>query len=128
MKLFIIMLVKSMGTPSHIIGMVICPRNMPWLFTVRICRVNFPQLLAVAICREYLPWLFAVGLFCVCKQIFFLCERIFFLCKETFLNWKQTFFIWKQISFMRISFLTVFVFVTAVAVMGNLTFVTAWTF
>ena len=106
MKLFIRMFVKSIGTPSHIIAMV---GYLPWKY-------------AVGICHSYLPWeCFAVGLFCVCKQTFFLCEWNFFLRKQTFLNWKQTFFIWEQnfFSFMRISFLTVFLFVFAVAVMGH---------
>ena len=129
MKLFIIMFVKSICTPSHIVqcylpwtyAVAICHWNLPQLFAVRTCHGNLPQLFAVAICREYLSWLFAVGLFFVCKQTFFLCEWIFFLCKRTFLNWKQTFFIWEQnfFSFMRISFLTVFLFVFAVAVMGH---------
>ena len=85
------------------------------------CNGYFPCKYTVAICRWNLPQLFAVGLFCVCKQNFFLCEWNFFLCKQTFLNWKQTFFIWEQnfFSFMRISFLTVFLFVIAVAVMGH---------
>ena len=110
MKRFIIMFVKSIGTPSHIIAMVIWPGNMLWLFAVRICRGNLPQLFDVAIYREYLPWVFVV----------FLCEWIFFLCKQSFLNWKQTFFIWEQnFSFMRISFITVFLFAFAVAVMGH---------
>ena len=98
------MFVKSISTPSHIIAMVICPVNMPWLF-------------AVGICRSYLPWV----CFVYVNKTFFLCEWNFFLCKQTFLNWKQTFFIWEQnfFSFMRISFLTVFLFVIAVAVMGH---------
>ena len=127
MKLFIIMFVKSICTPSHIVAMVICSGNIPWLFTIGICRSYLPWHFAVGICRSYLPWefaaaicrgflpwvfvwLFAVGLFFVCKQTFFLCEWIFFLCKRTFLNWKQTCFIWEQnfFSSMRISFLTVF--------------------
>ena len=127
MKLFIIIFVKSICTPSHIVTMVICPGNIPWLFAIGICRSYLPWHFAVGICRSYLPWefaaaicrgflpwvfvwLFAVGLFFVCKQTFFLCEWIFFLCKRTFLNWKQTCFIWEQnfFSSMRISFLTVF--------------------
>ena len=94
---------------------------LQWLFALEICRENLPQLFAVRICRSYLPWVFAVGLFCVCKQTFFLCERIFFLCKQTFFNWKQTFLIREQdfFLFMRISFLTVFLFAIAGAVMGH---------
>ena len=91
----------------------ICRGFLPWKFAAAICRENLPQLFAVTIFREYLPWLFAAELFCVSKKMFFLCEWVFFLCKQTFLNWKQTFFIWEKnfLSFMRISFLTVFLYV-----------------
>ena len=58
MKLFI-MFVKSIGTPSHIIAMVICAGNMPCLFVVEfaaaIYRENLPWLFVVEICRSYLP-------------------------------------------------------------------------
>ena len=62
MKLFIIMFFKSIGTPSDIIAMVICPVDIPWLF-------------AVGICSGYLPWVCFVYVnkpfFCVSETFFF---------------------------------------------------------
>ena len=149
MKLFIIMFVKSICTPSHKVAMVICPGNMQWLFAIGICRSyfrgflpwkfaaaichgnlpqlfavaiccgNLPQLFAVAICRGYLPWV----CFLYVNKPFFCVRQSFFFVNELFSNWKQTFLIWEQnfFTFMRISFLTVFLFVFAVAVMGHRT-------
>ena len=149
MKLFIIMFVKSICTPSHKVAMVICPGNMQWLFAIGICRSyfrgflswkfdaaichgnlpqlfavaiccgNLPQLFAVAICRGYLPWV----CFLYVNKPFFCVRQSFFFVNELFSNWKETFLIWEQnfFTFMRISFLTVFLFVFAVAVMGHRT-------
>ena len=149
MKLFIIMFVKSICTPSHKVAMVICPGNMQWLFAIGICRSyfrgflpwkfaaaichgnlpqlfavaiccgNLPQLFAVAICRGYLPWV----CFLYVNKPFFCVRQSFFFVNKLFSNWKETFLIWEQnfFTFMRISFLTVFLFVFAVAVMGHRT-------
>ena len=112
------------GDLLQLFAVEICRSYLPWLFAAAVCRSYLPWEFAVGICRSYLSWVFAVGLFFVCKQTFFLCERIFLLCKQTFFYWKRTFFIWEQnfFLFMRISFLTVFLFVIAVAVMGHRTF------
>ena len=122
MKLFIIRYVKSniVSTLSYIFVMVICRYYLSLEFAVIICRGFLPWEFAAAICRSYLPWLFVVGFLCVCKQTFFLCEQILFLCQQIFFNWA------KLILFMRISLLTVFLFVIAVAVMGHLDDMIIW--
>ena len=95
---------------------VTCPGNVPQLFGVGICRIYVPWLFAVGLfCGGDLPQLFALGLFCVCKQTFLLCERIFFFVSKAFL-YEQNFFLFK-----RISFLAVFLFVIAVAVIDHRT-------
>ena len=89
MKLFIIMFVKSIGTPSHIIAMVICPGNIPWLLAVGICSSycpgNLPQLFAVAFCRGNLPQLFTAR---ICRGnlplLFSICR---FNCNVIISNW-----------------------------------------
>ena len=117
MKLFIIMFVKSIGTPSHIIAMVICPGNTPWLFAVEICSSYLPWEFAAAICRGHLPWVCCVyvnkSFFCVSESFFFV-NKLFKIESKPFFIWEQNLF-W----FMIISFLTVFHFVFAVAVMGH---------
>ena len=90
----------------------LCCRNLPWEFAVGICHKNLLQKFAMGICHRNLPWLFAVGcvctriLFCICEQILFICKQTFFICEQIFL-------------FVKFSFLTVFLFVIAVAVMGH---------
>ena len=115
-----------------------CRSNLPQKFGVATCRENLPWLFAVGICRSYFPWEFAAAICCgnllqliavtICHG-FVLCmqanlfEQIFFLCNQIFFIWKQTFFICEQnFLFIRISLLTVFLFVFAVAVMCHRTY------
>ena len=135
MKLIVVS-VKSICTLSHIylqwlFALEICRGYFQWelsapiwrgylqeMFAMTFCRGNLQQLFAVAICCAYLP----LVCFVYVNKPFFLCRGIFCLCKQSFFNWKKIFFIWEQIfltEFMRTSFLTVFIFVIAVAVMGH---------
>ena len=121
--LFIIRCVKSniAGTPSHIFAMTVCRDSLPQLFVVGICRSYLSWEFTVDICRGNVLQLFAVGLFCVCKQTFFLFKQILFLLNLFYLK-ENVFYIWAKLSlFIRISLLTVFLFVIAVAVMGHRT-------
>ena len=121
--LFIIRCVKSniAGTPSHIFVMTVCRDSLPQLFVVGICRSYLSWEFTVDICRGNVLQLFAVGLFCVCKQTFFLFEQILFLLNLFYLK-ENVFYIWAKLYlFIRISLLTVFLFVIAVAVMGHRT-------
>ena len=99
-------------TPSHTFVMFFC-RGLLLELAVAICRENLPQRFALAICPSYL--------FCASKQTFSLCEQMLFLCKQIFFNWKKTFFICQQnpFLFMRITLLSVILFVIAVAVIGH---------
>ena len=118
--LFVIRCVKSniAGTPSHIFVMAICRGVLPWEFAVAICRGNLPQLFAVEICHSYLLWVCFVYVskpFCLSKSFFFASKSFLFESKP-FLICKQKLFL-----FPRISSLTLFLFVIAVAVMGHRT-------
>ena len=109
-------------------------RYLKWLFTVAFCRGNL-RLFVMGIYRSYLPWFLFVkicrgflpqkiaaaiyrGIF-VYKQTFFLWEQTFFSSKLNIFLKKQTFFMceWAFFLFMRISLLTVFLFVISVVVM-----------
>ena len=96
-------------------------------FQVQLEKGSFAVLqweIAAASCRENFLWLFAVGFFLYASKPFF-CVSNFFLCKQTFFKWKQTCFyiLVKLFLNMRISFLTVILFVTAVAVLDHRIFI-----
>ena len=118
--LFTTKCVKSniVGTPSHIFLMVICRSYFPG---------NLPQLFTVAICREYLPRVCFVYVskpfYCVIKSFFFVNNSLLIKTKKTFLLKPNLFSMWaKLFLFMRISLLTVFLFVIALAVVGHRNF------
>ena len=94
----------------------ICPGFLPWEFAVAFCCRNSPLLFAVRICRGCLPWLCFV---CVSIIITFIISNLFSVWANPFFVNKSFLIIESKIFlFMRISLLTVFLFVIAVAVMG----------
>ena len=107
----------SVGTASHIFVMVICRGYWLQEFATAVSRGFLPCEFAAAICRGNLPWV----CFVYVGKPFFCVSKSFFFESKSFFNWKQTFFyMWaKLFLFMRISLLTVFLFVIAVAVIGH---------
>ena len=74
----------------------------------RICRGYLPREYTAGICRAYWPWVF-----CICKQILFcICDKSCFHERKPFLYESKSFL------FVRLSLLTVFLFVIPVAVMS----------
>ena len=116
---------RGYSTPStalhiRVFTVPICCENLPWLFAARICRGNMPQEFAVAICRRNLQWLFAVricrGSFCIRKQILFL-----YVSKSCYMK-ANLFYTWAKLFICDFFyFLTVFLFVIVVTVMGHRT-------
>ena len=98
----------------------ICCGYLPWELATAVCRGDLSQLFAVAFCCGNLPQLFAVGLFVYGNKPFFcMREFLFFFVNKLFLIERKPFLYESKTSFMGISFLTVFLFVIAVAVMGH---------
>ena len=96
--------------------MAIYRKNLPQDFSVGICRRNLPQKFAVAICCENLPWLFAVGFLVFVSKFFFV-----YVINSCLYGSKPFLYVSKTFSFVRFSLLPMFLFVVAVAVMGNRT-------
>ena len=126
-------------------AVAICHRNLPQLFTVAFYhRENFPRLFTVAflswesgaaICCGVLPWEYAVAIFCeiflqlfagrICRSyLLWVCfvyvsKPFFFVTKFFLIESKSFLYVSKIFLFLRISLLTAFLFVIAVAVMGH---------
>ena len=92
--------------PLHIqkFSVGICRRILPWEFAVEICHRNLPWELAMENCCGYLPWMF-----CTCLYMWAILVDI-----------EANLFLYEQNVFIvTFSLLTVFLFVTAVAVTGH---------
>ena len=117
------------GNLPQLFAVAFCRRNLSQLFAVAFCRGNLPPLIAVRICRSFLPWQFAVAIchknlpwvcFVYVRKPFFCVSKSFFFVSRSFLCESKPFYMWtKLFLFIRISLLTVFLFVFAVAVMGH---------
>ena len=107
-------------TPHHLLHYIF--QNLPWSFAAiifrgylprefaaGICSGNLPQEFAAGICRENLPWIFLF----VSKSFFVYVSKSFLYGSKPFLYVSKTFL------FVRFSLLTVFLFVTVVAVTGH---------
>ena len=97
-------------------GAAICCGVLPWEYTVTIFCGIFLQLFAGRICRSYLLWVCFVY---VSKPFSCVTKSFFFVTKFFLIESKSFLYVSKIFLFLRISLLTAFLFVIAVAIMGH---------
>ena len=110
------------GNLPRALAMAIFRKNFPQEFAVAIYRENLPQEFVVAICRENMPQEFPVAIYHGSLPFEFVSKSFFVYVSKSCLYGSKPFsYVSKTFWFVRFSLLAVFLFVIAVAVMGDRT-------